>query len=293
MDIDSSCFKAFVAASQTLNFTEAARLVGMTQSGISQHVAKLEKDLSSKLFLRIGKKVILTESGKALLRFIESYQDQVNNLKDQVQEGITTIKGKISYSMPATCLLSPHFNLFLEHRKIHFPELELKVDLHPSEDVIKQVLAAKINFGFVTKKILNEELEYQSFCEEEYVLVTNSQTQLKPITEWSWISYPGSEVLIEAWLKHQDSKLVKNMSMKIIGQSNSLHAAFTMVAQGLGSMIVPRHCVEASHLKEELKIHNLGKKPAKNMIYIVVLKSGIKPRRIKVAIDAFHKIKHG
>lgn len=292
MDIDSNCFKAFMAACQTLNFTQAARLVGMTQSGVSQHVAKLEKDVGSELFHRVGKKVILTESGKTLLRFIESYQDQVSSLKDEIQESTNAVKGKISYAMPATCLLSPHFNLFLEFRKDKFPELELSVDLCASEEVIRQVLAAKISFGFVTMKILNEELEYQPFCEEEYVLVTNSRFPLNYSNEWSWITYPGSEVLTEAWLKNQESKLVKNMSMKVNGQTNSLHAAFTMVAQGLGAMIVPRHCVEASEMKTKLKIHEMGKRSSKNMIYIVTLKNGIKSRRIKIAIDAFHKIKN-
>lgn len=291
MDIDSSCFKAFTAACQTLNFTEAARLIGMTQSGVSQHVAKLERDVGAELFLRIGKKVLLTEAGKTLQKFIENYHDQVTGLKDEIQESTTNVRGKVSYAMPATCLLSPHFSLFLEHRKSHFPELELSVDLMASEEVIKQVLAAKINFGFVTKKVLSEELDYKPFCEEEYVLVSSTKAGLAKPNEWSWISYPGSEVLTEAWLGQQEAKLVKSLSTKVRGQTNSLHAALTMVAQGLGVMVVPRHCVEASELRAKLKIHELGKKICKNMIYIVTLKTETKPRRVIVAIDAFYRIK--
>jgi hypothetical protein len=34
-----------MAAAETLNFTRAARLVGTTQSGVSQHVAQLEEQL--------------------------------------------------------------------------------------------------------------------------------------------------------------------------------------------------------------------------------------------------------
>lgn len=290
MEIDSSCFKAFLAASQTLNFTEAARVVGMTQSGVSQHVAKLERDVGAELFLRVGKKVILTESGKALLKFIENYQDTVSNLRDEIQENTASLKGKVKYAMPATCLLSPHFSLFLEFKRSHFPELELYVDLHASEEVIKRVLMAEINFGFVTKKVMNDEIDYQPFCEEEYVLVANSKN-LKTSSEWNWISYPGSDVLQEAWIDQQEAKLLKNISMKMTGETNSIHAALTMVSEGLGVTIVPRHCVEASDLRTKLKIHELGKKPVKNMIYIVTLKSISMPRRVVVAIETFHKIK--
>lgn len=291
MDIDSNCFKAFIAATNTLNFTEAAKIAGMTQSGVSQHIAKLEKDVGVELFHRVGKKVILTDSGHELLRFIETYQDNINSLKDSLQEGATTIKGKISYAMPETCLMSPHFNLFLDYRKKNFPDLDLSVELCASEEVIQQVITAKINFGFVTKKILNPELEYQSFCEEEYVLISNSKTQLPEPKDWPWITYPGSEVLTEAWLKNQDPKLSKRLSLKTRGETNSLRAAFIMVSQGLGVMIVPKHCIDASQLTSSLKIQNFGKRSTKNMIYIVTLKNGTKPKRVLMAIDGFHKIK--
>ncbi len=290
MDIDSNCFKAFLAACQTLNFTEASRIVGMTQSGVSQHVAKLERDLGAELFLRVGKKVILTEAGMSLLNFVESYQDSVSNLKDEIQESTATLRGIVKYAMPATCLLSPHFSLFLEHKRSHFPDLELGVDLCASEEVITRVLAGEINFGFVTKKVLNDELDYQSFCEEEYVLVTNSKSLNVP-SEWSWITYPGSNVLKEAWLVKQEAKLLKSMSMKVTGQTNSLHAALAMVSQGLGVAVVPRHCVEVSDLRTTLRIHEIGKRPVRNMIYIVTLKSVTKPRRVLVAIETFHQIK--
>ena len=290
MELDTSCFRAFQAAAQTLNFTEAARQVGMTQSGVSQHVAKLEQDLGDRLFLRIGKKVTLTEAGKKLLQFIETYQDRVSLLKDEIQENKTAIKGRISYSMPATCLLSPHFALFLEHRRENFPDLEVIVNLHASEEVIGQVLAGSIDFGFVTKKIPNDELDYQPFCEEEYVLISNSR-QLRSAEEWAWITFPGSEVLLEAWMHHQEARFLKSLSHKVCGGTNSLHAALRMVAEGLGVTVVPRHCVEASDLRSQLKIHELGKKASKNMIYIVSLASALKPRRVQVTIDTFQKIK--
>src|SRR5665647_189750 len=204
MEIDSSCFKAFQVAAQTLNFTEASRQVGMTQSGVSQHVAKLEKDLGSELFLRVGKKVILTDAGISLLNFIESYNDQVLALKDLIQSSSSTLKGKVSYSMPSSCLLSPHFGMLLQEKRKAFPEIELNVSLTPSEEVIQQVLNAEIDFGFVTRKILNEELDYQYFCEEEYVMVSSleNKTPLNDLTKQKWIHYPGGEVLFDKWVAH-------------------------------------------------------------------------------------------
>ena len=75
--------------------------------------------------------------------------------------------------------------------------------------------------------------------------------------------------------------------MKVSAPTNSLHAAFTMVSKGLGLMIVPRHCVDASGLKNKIKIHETGKRSSMNTIYIVSLKVGVKLKRVQVAIDAF------
>jgi len=43
--LDGGSFKAFVAAAKALNFTTAAEKAAMTQSGVSQHVARLEREL--------------------------------------------------------------------------------------------------------------------------------------------------------------------------------------------------------------------------------------------------------
>jgi DNA-binding transcriptional LysR family regulator len=292
MDIDSNCFRTFKATCQTLNFTEASRQLGMTQSGVSQHVARLEKDVGAELFLRIGKRVVLTESGRALLKFIETYQDQVTGLRDSIRDITTSIQGRVSYGMPETCLLSPHFNLLLEVRKRQFPELELSVELLASEEVLDRILAASLDFGFVTKKLLSDELDYQLFCDEEYVLVSNRENGLRFVPEdCEWIRYPGSDVLTEIWLSHQDMKLKKSLSMKESGKTNSLHAAFIMVSQGLGFMVVPRHCVDASGLSSMLQVHELGKRSVRNTIYIATLKSRVLPMRVKVVIEAFHSLK--
>lgn len=291
MNIDSSCFKSFQVAASFLNFTEAARSLGMTQSGVSQHVAKLENEIGAELFLRVGKKVILSEAGMKLLSFIESYNDQLIQLSDEIQENVTALSGKVSYAMPETCLMSPHFSMLLKNKKTNFPKVELKVDLHSSEEVVTKVLEAKIDFGFVTKKLINEDLDYRPFCEEEYVYVSSLKSASIDLENLNCIYYPGCEVLIEAWLKA--AKLGKRSlpKVKFNYRTNSLHAAFTMAAQEAGVMIVPRHCVESSEYKSKLRIHELIHGQCKNMIYIVSLKSVSKPKRVVKVIDTFLEIK--
>lgn len=294
MELDTSCFKAFQAAVKTLNFTEAAKAAGMTQSGVSQHIAKLERDLDVELFLRVGKKVHLTDAGRTLLAFIERHYDQTLSLFEELHSTKSNLQGVVRYAMPESCLLSPHFSLLLKDKIKNFPGIDLKVHLHHSEEVIRQVLGHEIDFGFVTKRTLNEDLNYEEFCDEEYVAVCPKSSDITPknVLETVWISYPGFEVIAEKWLSQQGAKFkTASTSLRFSGETNGLRAALLMVSHGMGMTILPRHCMDSFEGKKELKVIEDGLKPSRNTIYITTLKNYIAPRRVETVIEAFRRMK--
>ena len=61
--------KYFIKTAETLNFTEAARQLFITQSTLSQQIRQLETELQVQLFDRIGKRTYLTEAGTEFLPY--------------------------------------------------------------------------------------------------------------------------------------------------------------------------------------------------------------------------------
>ena len=59
--------KVFCTVAETLSFSKAATLIGISQPAVTKHIAVLEKELGYALFLRISHTLILTEKGKKLL----------------------------------------------------------------------------------------------------------------------------------------------------------------------------------------------------------------------------------
>ena len=70
--------KYFVRLAETLNFTEAARQLFITQSTLSQSIRQTEASLGIPLFERIGKKVYLTEAGREFLPYAVRAIEEVN-----------------------------------------------------------------------------------------------------------------------------------------------------------------------------------------------------------------------
>ena len=61
--------KYFVKVAETLNFSEAAKSLFVTQSTLSQQIKQLEQDLDSQLLTRSSHSVSLTEAGEELLPY--------------------------------------------------------------------------------------------------------------------------------------------------------------------------------------------------------------------------------
>ena len=61
--------KYFEKAYEYQNFSEASRLLFISQSTLSQQIKQLEEELDILLFDRIGKRVVPTEAGKAFLPY--------------------------------------------------------------------------------------------------------------------------------------------------------------------------------------------------------------------------------
>lgn len=80
--------KYFVKAAETLNFSDAAKALCITQSTLSQQIRQLEQDMSTPLFLRNSHTVTLTEAGSELLPYARRTLHAANACADRLHSGI-------------------------------------------------------------------------------------------------------------------------------------------------------------------------------------------------------------
>lgn len=150
--------KYFVKTAQTLNFSEAARALFVTQSTLSQQIRCLEQELGVDLFSRSSHSVILTESGEHLLPIaIRTLQDaeqcfvQISDLK-QMLSG--TLNIGITYTF------APILTESVKEFTSQYPGVKLNITCGTMSDVLEMLKERKVDFVLCFKpNAVDEEID--------------------------------------------------------------------------------------------------------------------------------------
>jgi len=79
--LDSRQLRAFTTLASTGSFTRAAKELFLSQSAVSHSMKALERDVGCRLFDRLGKKVVLTQTGEQLLKHAEKILDEMSQAR--------------------------------------------------------------------------------------------------------------------------------------------------------------------------------------------------------------------
>ncbi len=117
--------RAFEAAGRLLSFSAAADELNVTPGAISQQIRQLEEFLEVKLFKRMNRQIVLTDSGQLFLPAItggfEQFEHGVELLRRQHSEGPLTITSAPSF---VSKWLIPR----LERFKAICPQVDVRID---------------------------------------------------------------------------------------------------------------------------------------------------------------------
>src|SRR5678815_538860 len=82
--LDSRQMRAFSVLARTGSFTQTARELHLTQSGVSHSMKALERDVGCRLLSRLGKKVVLTQAGEQLLQHATKILQEMENARESL-----------------------------------------------------------------------------------------------------------------------------------------------------------------------------------------------------------------
>lgn len=136
--------KYFKEACELQNFSEAARVLHISQSTLSQQIKQLEEELDVLLFDRIGKRIVPTEAGKAFLPFacksIQDAEDGRQIIRDL--KGVETGTLHIGATHSLVPLLIAVMNRFAESH----PKVKIMVTIGTSAQMMEGLKSNTLDF---------------------------------------------------------------------------------------------------------------------------------------------------
>jgi len=249
MDING--LRAFVTVATLESFSAAADHLFLTQPAISKRVAGLEAELGTVLFDRIGRRVTLTEAGRALLPRARELIAQFAELRRIASNLSREVGGVLPMGT------SHHVGLrrlppVLRSFSSRYPGVRLDIRFMDSEAACRAVETGELELAVVTlpstppeslyvTEIWPDPLEFVAAA--EHALCSAAHLGLSELTRYPAV-LPGPGTYTRGILDR--AVAAAGLTLNIAISTNYLETLKMLVATGLGWSLLPATMLDAS-----------------------------------------------
>ena len=98
----SKTLSYFLQLAETMSYTQAAQILGITQPALTQQIKKLERTVGAPLFYSVGKKLHLSDAGYTMLDATHRIYETLNQATDEIQMSTSATQGEINIGILAS-----------------------------------------------------------------------------------------------------------------------------------------------------------------------------------------------
>ena len=265
--INQTWLKTFCTLAEIGHFTQTAERLFMTQSGVSQHIKKLEQQLDVVLVLRQGKSFSLTEAGHKLyhqgIRLLQATEELAEAIKQD-----DPLAGTVKIASPGSIGLKLYPQLLDIQQQS--PQLIIHHAFAPNLQIEADLIARNIDIGLMTQTSSSAELVSEQIAVEPLVLVTAkniNSVNWQKLLKLGFIAHPDAAHHARLLLRKNFTEFTHIEQFPHKGFSNQIGLILEPVSRGLGFTVLPLHAVNAFHRQGAIRKHSLAK-PIAEKIYL-------------------------
>ena len=244
--MDIKQLESFVVVAEQGSFSQAARILHISQPSISTHIGALEKELGVKLLNRTTKKVSLTKEGADIYEYALGIFNLTKRIRERGEDPERQVLQLGASSVPSAYILPEIMHGFRQEN----PKVRIALRQSDSSIVVDEILDGVCDVGIVGDLIKTPQLEYSPVIRDKNVLVTINDPRFKDrgsdledilaiLTSEPVImreNGSGSRRYFDLFLTAHGLSF---SSVHIAAYCNDMEAVKNMVARGLGVSIVP------------------------------------------------------
>lgn len=259
--MDLAALTIFRAVVRENGVTRAATKLNRVQSNVTTRIKQLEEQLGTDLFIRDGRRLVLTPAGETLLPYAERLLALADEARHAVRENRPSGRLRLGTMESVAATRLPGL---LAHYHQCWPEVALELETGTTGKLIERVREFEVDAALVATPLdlesLGDVFESVAVFREELVMLTPRGH--RPIREARDIAlstlvafergcaYRG---YVEKWYMEHGIRPARVLEL------GSYHAIVACVAAGAGVAVAPRSVLGLlQHDKDNIAIHPLG-----------------------------------
>jgi DNA-binding transcriptional LysR family regulator len=239
---DPRLLRAFTAIVDAGSFTLAAERLHMTQSTISQQLARLEEAVGLMLVDRVARPVEPTAAGERLL----GYANRILALQEEAKSALGDPAGLVAIriGVPEDIVSAAMASVFSDFARRH-REIQLDVTAGLSRDLTRRYRAGELDIVIV------KETEASPDCRATFPETMAWLESAKAQGEWPnpipLVAFPPGGLYREAMFERIEREQLR---WYIAFSGSSLHNVLVAVEAGLGLSLLPRNATAGYHVRQ-------------------------------------------
>lgn len=244
--MDQRLLTSFITLAEELHFVRAAERLRITQSGLSQQIARLEQEIGVQLFNRTRRRVSLTDAGQSLFEEGGIALRQLTLAVDMAKRAAQGHVGRLTIGFADAAALNVLPTLTSEFAR-RYPGVNLILHEMISADQVEALRAGRIHIAFLRPVFEDEDFDTALLLREPYVVAISTKHRLAA-SDVIRLADLGEEGLItttrvKARYVHGNFRPYLKRAgvvLKTVQEVNELHAILGLVAGQLGVALFPR-----------------------------------------------------
>lgn len=280
----------FIKMAEVLHFTKAAELCFVTQSGLSQQIKKLEEELGMPLFIRIGKKVQLTEAGSVFLIHAKQIIENVQSGKQAIDDLNQMIGGELRIGVTYIfgLLVLPVVNLFAKR----YPNLRIVVEYGSTEPLEQKLVNNELDLVLViSSKEIKKTIQKVPLFTSDLVMAVSKNHPLAVLDKISFKKIEDYPLVLPVTgfssREFLDELFIKNhMKPKVSIELNAVHALLQLVEESDWVTIVTEKALKGW---DNLKAIRLTGVPTQRDSFMLTIEGAYQKKAVKLFMEEFRK----
>ncbi len=163
----------FLEAAECGTFSAAGRNLHLSQPAISQKIDSLQKHFGTKLFIRHGRSMRLTEAGQVL----KPMAKELIGTAHRLEETMVSLQGEVVGEMTIGCSTASGKYLLpglIASFRNYYPMVRINVQVTSRNSVLEKLAVGDVALGVSSKWIDQRDLEYSDFFTDDVILIVPS-----------------------------------------------------------------------------------------------------------------------